>query len=139
MNHKTERTGCLQEVVTRAVVTEVPPRVEESLSPWFTSNRSGAGHLTQPSRSLLGEEKPKMLINCVTCHFALGAYVGVTAATGTSHPTLSGGHAVIMRMGKAATHRVLPCASNCSGAHVISSSPNPAVGTIISPLNRPGN
>lgn len=75
-------------MVTRAVVTEpVPLEVEEPLPGLFLTGQ-GQVTFTQPSRSLLGEEKPKMLINCVTCHFALGGYVGCNLSDRnlTPHP-----------------------------------------------------
>lgn len=64
---------------TRPVVTEpVPPRVKEPVpsGPGLLLTGQRPVTFTQPARALLGEEKPKMLVNWVPCHFNLGAYLG---------------------------------------------------------------
>lgn len=79
MKRKTERTGCLQEAVTRASgslgARPARPGRERSLA-LIRSSRSGAGHSHTTSRAPLGEEKVKVQISCVPCPFALGAHLG---------------------------------------------------------------
>lgn len=64
MKRKIERTGCLQEVVTGAVVTEpILARVRHlPLVAGSVPNRSDPGHIHPMSRPLLGDEKSKMQI-----------------------------------------------------------------------------